>query len=356
MCNVVLQAIFRNDDGITASGKRHYIAIYTHTISDTYEVLRESAKRTHEGKGKNFRPKVFNEKETSLNDTLFHVVTVANDVLWVYLFLLGEEFITYIWVNRANCGSKWNRLRKSLRVEIAALNGARRCCFDRAANGETFYPDDIRRYHKLHPVRDDLTTFCSSSFLSSSSSSSSSPMARLSADVTWNILILYTWAFIRICDVCGGEDKPTKIREVTYFMKFTRKGKRIFRMGSHEERHVHNPSLHGDSADQAYALCIVHIGMSMGTDVTKSDIKPTENKLSTDDDYLELKNMTQLGSQIKISRHKHGVLNKRLRRNGEGTEIEESFEITMLSPGDLSVHPSPRGPSITRKRDRTKSP
>lgn len=27
MCNVVLRAIFRNDDGITASGKRHYIAV-----------------------------------------------------------------------------------------------------------------------------------------------------------------------------------------------------------------------------------------------------------------------------------------------------------------------------------------
>jgi len=49
--------------------------------------------------------------------------------------------------------------------------------------------------------------------------------------------------------------------------RFTRKGKRIFRMGSHEERHVHNPSLHGDSADQAYALCIVQVYM-----YTKDDI------------------------------------------------------------------------------------
>lgn len=46
-----------------------YIDIDTYTINDTYEVLRESAKRTHEGEGKNFRPKVFNEKETSLNGT-----------------------------------------------------------------------------------------------------------------------------------------------------------------------------------------------------------------------------------------------------------------------------------------------
>lgn len=40
----------------------------------------------------------------------------------------------------------------------------------------------------------------------------------------------------------------------------------------------------------------------------------------------------------------------------EKPEIGESFEITILSPGDLSPHPGPRGPSITRKRDRTKSP
>lgn len=29
---------------------------------------------------------------------------------------------------------------------------------------------------------------------------------------------MYTWLPVR--DVCGGEDKPVKIREVTYFMKY----------------------------------------------------------------------------------------------------------------------------------------
>lgn len=39
-----------------------------------------------------------------------------------------------------------------------------------------------------------------------------------------------------------------------------------------------------------------------------------------------------------------------------GSEIGKSLEITMLSPGDLSFRPGLQGPSITRKRDRTKSP
>lgn len=42
---------------------------------------------------------------------------------------------------------------------------------------------------------------------------------------------MYVRVYVR--DVCGGEDKLTKIRQVTYFMKYTTNGRHVYiRLGS----------------------------------------------------------------------------------------------------------------------------